>query len=395
MSDPGSRPCPGCGGHGRRLVYRQHFLDGPLGDGYDVVVCKQCGAGFADGIPSQAEMDRYYAQQSKYSYDYADGIESPWDIKRFEATAEQIIPHLKSSNVRILDIGCATGGLLSVFKRRGFGNVMGVDPSPACAAAADRVHRVRVRSAALAQLSGWDERFDLILMLGVLEHVREVQEAVRIASRLLSQGGLIYCAVPDVEGLATWPNAPYQQFSIEHVNFFSISSLTRLMAECGMAETKSWIWTVKWREDTVEQIVSGLYECRSAPVDKLFDERTGPALERYLACSRDGDRKILTVIDRLRSSNEPILVWGAGTLARRLLATTRFAEANIAAFVDSNPHLHGQMLADRAILEPRQVTGRHETVLICSVSFTKEIAGAIRERYGLPNRLISILGEDL
>jgi len=395
MSDSGSRRCPICDGLGRRLIHRQRFIDGPMGDGYNVVVCTQCGAGFADGIPSQAEMDRYYIEQSKYTYDHADGAESTWDLKRFEATVGQIAHYLKSRNARILDIGCATGGLLSVFKKSGFENVMGVDPSPACAEAAGRLHGVKVLVSTLFQLTDWEERFDLILMLGVLEHLREVKDAVRVASRLLTQGGHIYCAVPDVEGLASCSNAPYQQFSIEHVNFFSISSLERLMSECGMVEEHAWIWTVEWREKILEPIVSGLYKPKSVPMHQLFDERTGPAMERYLAFSKEGDRKIHTVIDSLRSSQEPILVWGAGTLARRLLATTRFAEANIAAFVDSNPHLQGHVLADRVILAPRQLKGRNESVVICSVTFAKEIAGAIRYQYGYFNRMISLLGEDL
>ncbi len=394
MSGGDSRPCPVCGGLGRRLLYSQRFMDGPMGDGYDVVVCSNCGAGFADGISSQAEMDRYYAEQSNYARDNA-GAESPWDLRRFEAIAGQIAPHLKSRDARILDIGCATGGLLSVFKRRGFGNLTGVDPSAACAAAADRLHGLRVRPATLSQLSGWEERFDLALMVGVLEHLHDVREAVGVASRLLNPGGLVYCAVPDVEELANCPNGPYQQFSIEHVNFFSAASLRRLMAECGMAEVHAWRWSVEWREGVVEPIASGIYQCRSAPDSRLVDEGTEHALERYLAFSIEGDRRVRAVVDSLRNSREPVLVWGAGTLARRLLATMRFAEINIAAFVDSNPHLQGRALAGRPILEAGQISGRTERILVCSISFAREIAADIRGRHGLHNQLISIAGEDL
>jgi len=204
------RPCPVCGGFERRVLHRQRFLEGPLGDGYDVVVCQACGAGFADGIPAQEELDRYYAEQSKYTYHHAGGAESPYDLKRFDAIVEQVTPHLPSRDVRILDVGCATGGLLSVFKQRGFANLLGADPSPACAEAARRLHGVEVRVVTLAQLAGWHERFDLVLMVGVLEHLREVQPAVRAVVDRLNPRGLFYGAVPDVEGLAVCRNAPYQ-----------------------------------------------------------------------------------------------------------------------------------------------------------------------------------------
>lgn len=360
-----------------------------MGDGYDVVVCTDCGAGYADKIPSQAEMDRYYAEQSKYTNDQSDGTESPWDLKRFEATADQIIPHLKKHDTRILDIGCATGGLLSVFKKRGFANLLGVDPSPVCAALAGRLHDVEVKVATLAQLSNWKERFDLIMMVGVLEHLHNVKEAVSILSGLLNPGGILYCAVPDVEGLAACPNAPYQQFSIEHVNFFSSTSLRRVMAECGMTEFRGWRWTVEWRENVNEAIISALYEIGGIPARGAFDIVTGPALDRYVASSAAGDRCILAAIDSLVSSRESILVWGAGTLTRRLLATTRFPEANIVAFVDSNTCYQGRTLAGRTILSPIQITERNEPILVCSVSFAKEITLTIREQYRISNRIIT------
>jgi SAM-dependent methyltransferase len=334
-------------------------------------------------------MDRYYAERSKYAHEEAGGQESPWDLKRFAEIVGQIAPHLESRDARILDIGCATGGLLSVFKGRGFPNVAGADPSPACVEAAERLHGVTVKTSTLAQLRDWTERFDLVLMVGVLEHLREIKEGIRTASRLLRPGGLLYCAVPDVGGLADCPNAPYQQFSYEHVNFLSIRSLARVLAECGMAAVREWKWTVQWREGVWEPIASGLFEVRSATMP-AFDEETELALKRYLVFSQDGDRKIVSKVDALRLRKKPILVWGAGSLARRLLATTRLAEANIAAFVDSNPHWQGQLLAGRPVLRPDQISGRKEDVLICSVAFEKEIADAIRNDYGIRNRMISL-----
>lgn len=361
-----------------------------MGDGYDVVVCTQCGAGFADGIPQQAEMDRYYAEQSKYAYEHADGVESPWDLKRFEITAEQVTPYLKSRDARILDIGCATGGLLSVLKKRGYNDVTGVDPSPSCTASAARLYGIRVRTAAFAQLANWDDRFDLIIMVGVLEHLREVKDALNIVSRLLKRGGRLYCAVPDVESLAKCPNAPYQQFSIEHVNFFSSRSLIRVMAECGMANVNIWNWTVEWREAVVEPVVSGIFESNGTPPSELFDRITGPALERYLEFSTKSDQNITKWIESLRRSQEPILVWGAGTLTRRLLATTELRRTNIVAFVDSNPHVRQRQLANKPILAPAQLKGRNETILICAGPFEKEIGEMIQNQMKLGNRTISI-----
>ena len=389
MNGPQPRPCPVCGGLERRPVHSQRFQEGPLGDGYQVVVCLRCGAGFADGIPTQEAMDRYYSEQSKYSYDSSGGRESPWDFRRFEATADQVVPHLRSADARILDIGCATGGLLSVLRDRGFPNVTGADPSPACAEAAARLHGLKVRTAALSKLGDWEERFDLVLMVGALEHIREARDAVQTASRLLAPGGLLYCAVPDVEGLTGSPGSPFQQFSVEHVNFFSLGSLDRLLGSCGCVPVETARWSVEWRSGVSEAIASGLYREGKAG-EPVFDDRTGPALERYVEISTAGDRAIKALADSFRESREPILVWGAGTLARRLLATTALGEANIVAFIDANPHLRGGRLANRPILAPDQVAGMGERIFICSAAFHDEILEIIRGKMGLKNAVVSL-----
>ena len=453
---PPPRPCPVCGGLSRRVLHRQRFLDGPLGNGYDVVVCGSCGAGFADGIPSQAELDAYYAEQSKYTYDQTGGAESPYDFRRFELIADQVVPFLPSPAARILDVGCATGGLLAVLQRRGFANVLGVDPSAACVAAARRLHGVDVRVAALGQLADWSERFDAVLVVGVLEHLREVRPALEIVRRLLAPGGLLYCAQPDVAAFADCVNAPYQQFSVEHVNFFSESSLHRLLATCGLTPLRTWRWLVEWREGVTDSVVSGLYSpaaevagsksqvsglppfhtaapqisSSAAPISEVpplgssglsptaegaprspslspsphlpqsltpllplpsdlsIDGETGPALVRYLAQCRAADAALISVVERLVQSQEPILVWGAGTLTRRLLATTNLGRANIAAFIDSNVGLQGHSLAGRAVLSPAQIAGRGEAILIGSTAFAREIVHMIRSQLRLPNRVI-------
>ena len=383
---PDFRPCPVCGGSERRMLHRQRFHEGILGDGYDVVVCKACGTGFADGIATQTELNRYYAEQSKY---YHEESESEYDRSRFEMVVDHVVPHIPSRDARILEIGCATGGLLAAFGRRGFPNVLGADPSPACADAARRLHGIEVRVSNMAQLSEWRDRFDLVLTIGVLEHLREVQPAIRTVIGRMDAGGLFYAAVPDVEGLVDCRNAPFQQFSMEHVNFFSAQSLNRVMAACGLASRRTWRWMVEWRENVTEPVVSGLYQA-SSDAALGTDSTTETALMRYIASSQAGDQRILDIISTLVNTAEPVLIWGAGALTRRLLATTVLASANITGFVDSSPHLQGKQLMDRTIFAPTEIVGRRERILICSVAFEREIVQFIRDRLALSNQLITL-----
>ncbi len=385
------RNCPVCWATEYSCLHCQQFVAGPLGPGYDVVVCGRCGAGFADGIPEQEELDHYYAEQSKYEYGHSGGAESPYDLRRFEAIAQQVDPYLPSRSASILDVGCATGGLLSRFKDIGFTHLMGADPSADCVASVQTLHGICAVRAAIGELDVWSERFDLILLVGVLEHLREVGQAVSTVRRLLKPEGMLYCAQPDVESFCACTREPYQQFSTEHVNFFSRRTLDNLFATAGMEPVHGWRWMVEWREGVTDSVVSGLYRPTSRKLSWERDPTTEPALRAYLVQS--GEREAAELQPRLEAivrNGSPILVWGAGTLTRRLLATTMLARANIVGFVDSNPHLRGAQLEGRPILGPEEIAGRTEAILIGSFAFEKEIIDQIRNRLGMKNRLISL-----
>src|SRR6185312_5932019 len=275
-----------------------------------------------------------------------------------------LAPWVPQRSASILDVGCATGGLLACLAAAGYTRLLGCDPSPACAAAARRLHGIEVLALDIGQLAQTGRRFDVILAVGVLEHLHEVGAAVDGLAGLLNPGGLVYCAQPDTEAFAACVNAPYQQFSTEHVVFFSEASLGRLMAERGFEPRQTWRWMTEWREGMSDSVVSGIYRRSEGgtPVRKR-DEATLPALRRYLEVSEGRDRAVRAQIDGLVASGEPILVWGAGTFTRRLLADTALARANIAAFVDASRHLQGETLAGRRILGPGEVSDRSEVIV--------------------------------
>src|ERR1700682_1702114 len=63
------RECPVCGGSRSKVLFQQRFEQLYVAstlDGYDVVICEDCGTGFADDIPPQSVFDDYYRDMSKY-----------------------------------------------------------------------------------------------------------------------------------------------------------------------------------------------------------------------------------------------------------------------------------------------------------------------------------------
>jgi SAM-dependent methyltransferase len=382
-----------CGGTTRRVLFRQDFAAVDAATpvtGYDVVVCSNCGGAYADGIPDQRTFDRYYREMSKYEYHQREGAESEFDERRLALIAGIIAPHVQGPGARILDIGCATGRLLANLRDRGFANVNGLDPSPACAAAAARLYQIPVRTMTLAELGATGERFDFAILVGVLEHLRDLDEAFVHLRAILNPGGMLYVEVPDATAFVDWPNAPYQDFSTEHLNFFAPVSLEHAMLRRGFSRV---FLERNHREQSYRTVMSNVSavfrkeEVIPAAVT-LFDADSGPALERYIAACREVDQRLHERIDALVDSGRPFLVWGVGTHTTRLMATSRLPEANIVAFIESNARYQGKELMGHPIIAPPALMEHREPVLISSRVFQHEIAAQIRDDLGCSNELI-------
>jgi 2-polyprenyl-3-methyl-5-hydroxy-6-metoxy-1,4-benzoquinol methylase len=389
-----SRTCAICGATIPDLVFRQQFaaIEGAsIVDGYDVVTCRTCGFAYADGIPEQHVFDAYYRAMSKYEYHQRDGEESPYDRVRMADIAADLEPLIGDRTARILDIGCATGRLLYLLKEQGFPNVTGLDPSAGCVEAAKRLYHVRVVQGSMSDFPQTGERYDVVILIGVLEHIRDLIEAMRRVESILAPGGLVYVEVPNAIDFHRWPNAPFQDFSTEHINFFAPISLKNLFARFGFEQEY-----VKQHER--QQSYGTMMSCLSAAFRRVgepggsieFDSQSRPSLQRYVADSEAEEERIRSLIDELAASSRRLFVWGVGTNATRLLETTRLGEANIEAFVDSNTKYHGKRLANRPVVSPDALLGRTEPILILSRVFQREIAEQIRSSLGGNREILTL-----
>lgn len=94
-------------------------------------------------------------------------------------------------DLRILDAGCATGGMFQMLKQ--FGRITGVDTSPEAVELAGRRGIAEVQVADINHLPFKDGSFDLVLCSDVLYHknVNDDGQALRELYRVLIPGGHI------------------------------------------------------------------------------------------------------------------------------------------------------------------------------------------------------------
>jgi predicted TPR repeat methyltransferase len=386
------RPCPVCMALEPKPLFRQSFAsysDHGLMPGYDVTVCINCGGGYADHIPPQSVFDQYYRDMSKYAQPQNAGHIGATDAERFRQVVDLISPHLQP-NQRIADIGCATGALLAEFQRRGFHDLTGFDPSPECTDIARRLYGIQTRQAFIKDLGTVTERFDLVVLTCVLEHLADVDTSLHLLSDLLKPSGQIYFEVPDASRYDHWFSPPFQFFSMEHVNYFAPQSLRSLLArhgfECIFVERVKRFMS----PTAVEPAVAGLFRLAPKPASVLPDDETEPALQRYIAQSRQLESSIHETIARLVERQVPLVVWGTGTHTLRLLETSPLPQAHLVAFLDSNPGYQGQQLRGVPILAPDQFDRTDATILISSHAAEREIKHQIQNVRHWPNEIVCL-----
>jgi len=388
---PLPRSCPCCLNSDVDLIHRHAMapiLGASLHAGYDVVACCRCGGVFASPLPPQTAFDHHYAEQSKYEETTRLGDPSPVDQQRFAAISMELAQAIQNTSLRLLDVGCAIGGLLWALKQRGFTNLSGLDPSPACAAYAQAMTGASLHVGSLLEpLPGGP--FDVVTAIGVLEHLRDLDVAILGLAAVLATGGLLYVEVPDLLGFPASTEAPFQEFSTEHVTFFTEHSLDALMGRFGFEKAFGGAVQRSHSGGSRMQVLALGYHKALAPPPLIERDLEGPeAAKEYVRVSLVRDRPLQSLLSALATGDESFAVWGAGTLSCRLMAAPAMAKAPIAAFVDSNPHLQGQSLGGRLIHPPAWLRGFPGPIFVASLGHGPAIESAIRADLALPNRVI-------
>ena len=380
------RPCPLCLGPRAEVLHRQPFVlpEGhPLGVGYDVVCCEACGFVYADTRVTQAAYDAYYARLSKYedARTGTGGGEQAWDDARLAATAATVAEHLPARDTKLVDVGCANGGLLRHLARLGYGPLVGVDPSARCAATADALEGAAGRVGTLFSLPVEAAAAGGVILSHVLEHLQDVRGGLAAARGLLRAAGIVYLEVPDATRYADCLVAPFQDFKTEHVNHFGPASLAALLAAEGFEVLAVRRKTIEAAPGVPYPAVYGVGRLATAGATEARgpDSDLRPAITEYIRRSTALMERLDAGLAPLAERRTPVVVWGVGQLTFKLLAMTRLRDVPVRAFVDTNPAYHGGTLRGAPILAPEAVTRFSEPVLIATMLHVGAIENRLRE----------------
>jgi SAM-dependent methyltransferase len=213
---------------------------------------------------------------------------------------------------KVLEVGCGSGGLLAVFKENNC-DVVGLDFDDNYLQIA-RDNGIKVHNGSIEVL-GNEEKFDVIILSHVLEHIVDPLPFLESLVKHLSKDGVLYIEVPSLNNVASggysydllryWQNA--------HTIHFSNLSLRLLCKRVGLRCVKStdfikscWILTEDGR-DLTKQEITNCFDSTSKLLEQI--ERNRTSVKAYAHYAKRKLRRVivllLTVLG-LRSTAEAI-----------------------------------------------------------------------------------------
>ena len=386
--------CSVCNGGEFDLLHTQRFLlPGDARLQYDVSVCRRCGFAWARNIPSPSEYERYYSENRKYAYEGSDNADPSLE-KTHGDIFRMVDGHLASlspppaTGRSALDVGCSTGSQLSFFRRAGYQNILGLDPSPVSRDVAARLYDVPVEIGSLYSFRP-QTPFDVVILSSVLEHLPDLDQALSALRRLVRPGGIAFIQVPDADSFGADDREPFLEFSIEHINYFNSKSLEALLGRFGFRPLEVRHDLLRFN-DVSYPALNSLWAKDGAPRPWSGEVSDPAALRAYVARSRERLDLLSGRIRSLFQTQEPVVVWGVGSLTARLLADGNLASLNIVRFVDSNTSHHGKRLNGVEIQAPETLRGQRQTVFVSTFVYGSAIRRALEEEYRYEGKIISL-----
>jgi len=145
---------------------------------------------------------------------------------------------------RVLDLGCASGGLLALLRPRA-GHIAGLELSASAAAAAAQIGDLVVQGALEDPDLPFEEgSYDLVVLADVLEHLADPVAALRRAVGWTSPGGAVLLSVPNVAhwqarltlARGRWPAEESGTFDASHLRWFTREAVGDLLAQAGLEQ---------------------------------------------------------------------------------------------------------------------------------------------------------------
>ena len=220
--------CPLCDKNEYKTKYRI--------DSWTIVKCDHCDFVYVNPRLQKKELlkiykDNYFDNTNVGYFHYKENKELRQ--KNFKKWIDDAINFVSAGeNVNALDIGCAAGYCLEVFKTKGW-KPFGIELNTEYAGQLQQ-NGYKVYDSPFLDIS-FGEKYSIITLFDVVEHLTDLQEHFIKLHSILENNGVIVLITPDYNSLQRkllgkkW----FQFKPIEHINYFSLTTFKKLIDSTG------------------------------------------------------------------------------------------------------------------------------------------------------------------
>lgn len=192
--------CPLCASrHWRQVIEAPDLTKGGTGLWFAVVQCQDCDLCYTNPRPNRESIGHFYpsvyAPHRRKRPRRISTVNTSWERPRKE---RHTLPW--HGQGRLLDFGCGGGSFLQRMHMQGW-EVTGLDVSPFAVETIRKDLGLRAHLGTLPHAELQPESFDVVTMWHSLEHVHDPMEILRQAHRILTPGGKLLVAVPNIDSL--------------------------------------------------------------------------------------------------------------------------------------------------------------------------------------------------
>jgi SAM-dependent methyltransferase len=233
------RDCPVCGeAAGKASLFLKRSVDEarltkdsfasrkiPEFMSWQLVLCGRCATVFASEAPTAEVLANAY-----HEADFGSVEEAGYAASVYRKSLEPFLGCLKRRGLA-LEIGTGTGVFLDHLRQLGFGEIVGIEPSPAAIAAAAPEVKSHIREGVFNGDEFAPGSASLICCFQTMEHVPDPRFVVEAAFRILEPGGMIAIVTHDYTAFINrllGRRSPI--IDIEHMQLFCPASLRYLLS---------------------------------------------------------------------------------------------------------------------------------------------------------------------
>lgn len=212
-------------------------------EGISIIDCEVCSFKHIYPLPNRNEIDQLYKEEyyEKAQPEYIDRVkaDAEWWSEVYKERVVQIEEFFdKDKEINTLDIGSGPGYYLKEATEKGW-KALGIEPSKNACQYAKSLDLNIVNSFFTIEEARKLEKFDVIHMNNVLEHMSNPIEIIQLVWDKLNENGVLCVAVPNDFNI--FQNTLHEKYNYkpwwispkEHLNYFSFETLRNLLENNG------------------------------------------------------------------------------------------------------------------------------------------------------------------